>query len=168
MRSPLARRRSGATKGNAPLDLLLDEWIRAALCDHFGDLLVSEEIAENFDLPCGEMFHLIYSVLPSSRFFASIVSTEVSTTMLAKKVGKSRRAPPAKPSAQKKRRGPAPTGKGTQVVVRLQPRELERVDAYVATQADEPSRAEALRRMAGFEPAPVKRSGRRAYVRPRE
>ena len=65
---------------------------------------------------------------------------------------------------KKPRRGPAPTGKGTQVQVRLQPHELEKVDAYVAAEPDEPSRAEALRRMAGFEPAPVKRGGRRAYV----
>ena len=62
------------------------------------------------------------------------------------------------------RRGPAPTGKGTQVQVRLQPHELEKVDAYVSKQGVELSRAEALRRMAGFEPAPVKRGGRRAYV----
>jgi len=61
--------------------------------------------------------------------------------------------------------GPAPTGKGTQVVVRLQPDDLARVDAYVATQEDKPSRPEALRRMAGLEPAPLKRNGRRAYVR---
>jgi hypothetical protein len=47
----------------------------------------------------------------------------------------------------------------------LQPHELEKVDAYVAAEPDEPSRAEALRRMSGFEPAPVKRGGRRAYVR---
>jgi len=79
--------------------------------------------------------------------------------MLARKVEKARRAPP------KKKRGPPPTGKGTQVVVRLQPRELDRIDAYVAAEPDAPSRAEALRRMAGFEPAPVKRGGSRAYVR---
>jgi hypothetical protein len=68
----------------------------------------------------------------------------------------------------KKKRGPPPTGQGTQVQVRLQPHELERVDAYVARASDAPSRAEALRRMAGFEPAPVRRSGRRAYVRKAE
>jgi hypothetical protein len=83
--------------------------------------------------------------------------------MLAKKA-----KPVRRPSVRKKRRGPAPTGKGTQVVVRLQPHELGRVDAYVAAEPDEPSRAEALRRMAGFKAAPVKRGGSRAYVRREE
>jgi hypothetical protein len=68
----------------------------------------------------------------------------------------------------KKKRGPPPTGKGAQVQVRLQPHELEKVDARAAREPDKPSRAEMLRRMAGFEPAPVKRGGRRAYVRKTE
>ena len=50
--------------------------------------------------------------------------------------------------AQKaKKRGPAPTGKGHQVVVRLQPDMLEAVDTYVAGQGDDPSRPEAIRRI---------------------
>jgi hypothetical protein len=34
----------------------------------------------------------------------------------------------------KKRRGPAPTGKGTLVGVRLQPAQLEALDAWIAKQ----------------------------------
>jgi hypothetical protein len=55
----------------------------------------------------------------------------------------------AKPLA-KKRRGPAPTGKGTLIGVRLQPRDLDRLDAWAAQQDDTPSRPEALRRLAGI------------------
>jgi hypothetical protein len=47
----------------------------------------------------------------------------------------------------KKKRGPAPTGKGTQVVVRLQPDPLAALDAWVAKQKDKPTRAEAIRRL---------------------
>ena len=47
----------------------------------------------------------------------------------------------------KKRRGPAPTGKGTQVVVRMQPSALEAVDSWISQQADELSRPEAIRRL---------------------
>jgi hypothetical protein len=46
-----------------------------------------------------------------------------------------------------KRRGPAPTGKGTQVVVRLQPDPLATLDAWVVKQKDNPTRAEAIRRL---------------------
>jgi len=47
----------------------------------------------------------------------------------------------------KKRRGPAPTGKGQQVVVRLQPDDLDLLDLWI--QATEPglNRPEALRRI---------------------
>jgi hypothetical protein len=69
-----------------------------------------------------------------------------------------------KTTRAKTRHGPLPTGKGTQVVVRLQPDDLALVDAYAATQDDKPSRPESLRRMAGLAPAPLKRNGRRAYV----
>jgi hypothetical protein len=65
--------------------------------------------------------------------------------------------------SRRKKPGPKPIGHGVQVQVRLRPHELARVEAYAATQEDKPNRAEALRRMAGFEPAPVKRGGRRAY-----
>jgi hypothetical protein len=47
----------------------------------------------------------------------------------------------------KKKRGPAPTGKGVQVVVRLQPDPLAALDAWVAKQKGEPTRAEAIRRL---------------------
>ena len=46
-----------------------------------------------------------------------------------------------------KRRGPAPTGKGTPILTRLQPDLLEKLDAYVARQADEISRPEGIRRL---------------------
>ena len=47
----------------------------------------------------------------------------------------------------KKKRGPAPTGKGEQVVVRWQPDPLAALDAWVAKQKDKPTRAEAIRRL---------------------
>ena len=47
----------------------------------------------------------------------------------------------------KKKRGPAPTGKGVQVVVRLQPAPLTALDAWAAKQDDQPTRAEAIRRL---------------------
>ena len=47
----------------------------------------------------------------------------------------------------KKRRGPAPTGKGVQVVVRLQPDPLRALDGWAAKQNDYPTRAEAIRRL---------------------
>jgi hypothetical protein len=46
----------------------------------------------------------------------------------------------------KKRRGPAPTGKGVQVVVRLQPDLLTELDAMIAAQPKRrPTRAHAIR-----------------------
>lgn len=50
-------------------------------------------------------------------------------------------------SVPKKRRGPAPTGQGTQVQVRLQPNQLEKVDAWRDRQDDKPTRPEAIRRL---------------------
>lgn len=47
----------------------------------------------------------------------------------------------------RKRRGPAPTGKGHQVVVRLQPDQLAALDTWIAGQPDRPSRPEAVRRL---------------------
>jgi hypothetical protein len=47
----------------------------------------------------------------------------------------------------KKKRGPAPTGKGVQVVVRLQPDPLAALDAWVTKQKEKPTRAEAIRRL---------------------
>jgi|ERR1700722_7283058 len=47
----------------------------------------------------------------------------------------------------KKRRGPPLTGKGVQVVVRLQPDPLSALDKWAAKQSDQPTRAEAIRRL---------------------
>lgn len=47
----------------------------------------------------------------------------------------------------KKRRGPAPTGIGVQVVVRMQPDPLAALDKWAARQGDQPTRAEAIRRL---------------------
>jgi len=47
----------------------------------------------------------------------------------------------------RKRRGPAPTGKGTPVQVRLQDEMLVLVDRYAASNPDAPSRPEAIRRI---------------------
>jgi hypothetical protein len=46
-----------------------------------------------------------------------------------------------------KRRGPAPTGKGVQVVVRLQPDPLSALDKWALKQGDQPTRPEAIRRL---------------------
>ena len=46
-----------------------------------------------------------------------------------------------------KKRGPAPTGKGTPVQVRLQPNDLVAVDDWRRKQVDLPSRPEAIRRL---------------------
>jgi hypothetical protein len=47
----------------------------------------------------------------------------------------------------KKRRGPAPTGKGTPIQVRLQPSQLTALDAWIAKQAAPLTRPEAIRAM---------------------
>jgi hypothetical protein len=47
----------------------------------------------------------------------------------------------------KKRRGPAPTGKGTLVGVRLQPSHLVALDAWIADQDTPVTRPEAIRAM---------------------
>ena len=47
----------------------------------------------------------------------------------------------------KKRRGPAPTGKGTLVGVRLQPLQLKGLDAWIAQQTTPLTRPEAIRAM---------------------
>lgn len=44
-----------------------------------------------------------------------------------------------------RKRGPAPTGVGTPVLVRLQPDQLEALDAWIAAQSPQPSRPEAIR-----------------------
>jgi hypothetical protein len=46
------------------------------------------------------------------------------------------------------RPGPAPTGKGLLIGVRLQPQQLAKLDAWIAAQSNpKPSRPEALRRL---------------------
>jgi hypothetical protein len=47
----------------------------------------------------------------------------------------------------KKRRGPAPTGKGVPVVVRLQPPQLSALDAWIGNQHAPMTRPEAIRAM---------------------
>ncbi|MGY4333294.1 hypothetical protein ACVWWG_007711 [Bradyrhizobium sp. LB7.2] len=47
----------------------------------------------------------------------------------------------------KKKRGPAPTGKGVPVMVRLQPDDLAAVDDWIAKQDDALTRPEAIRRL---------------------
>lgn len=47
----------------------------------------------------------------------------------------------------KKRRGPAPTGKGTLIGVRLQPSQLAALDAWIAKQDKSVTRPEAIRAM---------------------
>ena len=47
----------------------------------------------------------------------------------------------------KKRRGPAPTGIGTMIGVRLQPNQLAAVDAWIADQPEPVTRPEAIRRL---------------------
>lgn len=46
-----------------------------------------------------------------------------------------------------KKRGPAPSGKGALVGVRLQPDDLAAVDDWGAEQSDHPTRPEAIRRL---------------------
>ena len=47
----------------------------------------------------------------------------------------------------RKRRGPAPTGKGTLIGVRAQPDMLRSIDAWIARQSEPLSRPEAIRRL---------------------
>jgi len=47
----------------------------------------------------------------------------------------------------KKKRGPAPTGKGVQIGGRWHPEELSAIDDWRRTQGDLPSRSEAIRRL---------------------
>jgi hypothetical protein len=71
----------------------------------------------------------------------------------------------------KKKRGPAPTGIGVQVVVRMQPNPLSALDRWAAKQSDQPTRAEAIRRLVELGltvkmPAtPVSKPGRRLRAR---
>jgi hypothetical protein len=63
--------------------------------------------------------------------------------------------------APKKKRGPAPTGKGTPTNVLLQPAELKAIDEWAAQQDGKPaSRPEAIRRMIEQVLSASKRKGR--------
>jgi hypothetical protein len=48
---------------------------------------------------------------------------------------------------RKKKRGAPATGKGTPIGLRLEPATLARVDRWAASQQDDPSRPEAIRRL---------------------
>jgi hypothetical protein len=60
-----------------------------------------------------------------------------------------------------KKRGPPPTGKGTPIGLRLQPGTLARVDRWAASQKDDPSRPEAIRRLVELGLASTQRAGAR-------
>ena len=49
--------------------------------------------------------------------------------------------------SRKKKRGPAPTGKGEPILVRLQPDQLSALDDWIAGHDSAPSRPEAIRRL---------------------
>ncbi|HXL09210.1 MAG TPA: hypothetical protein VN966_03225 [Candidatus Bathyarchaeia archaeon] len=53
----------------------------------------------------------------------------------------------AKKTVQPKKRGPAPTGKGTPIQVRLQPSQLKALDAWIDKQDVPLTRPEAIRAM---------------------
>jgi hypothetical protein len=48
-----------------------------------------------------------------------------------------------------KKRGPPATGKGTPIMVRIQPKALAALDGWIERQDDAPSRPEAIRRILG-------------------
>jgi hypothetical protein len=52
-----------------------------------------------------------------------------------------------KSSVPKKRRGPAPTGQGIQIQVRIQPEKLAQLDRWIVDQKEKLSRPEAIRRI---------------------
>jgi len=70
------------------------------------------------------------------------------------------------PKKLKKKRGPPPTGKGTQIGMRWQDALLEAIDAWRAAQEDEPPRPEAIRRLVeqalAAAPAPRRTKGKSA------
>jgi hypothetical protein len=51
------------------------------------------------------------------------------------------------PRKLKKKRGPAPTGKGLQIGARWQPSMVAAIDAWREAQEDRPERGEAIRRL---------------------
>src|SRR5262249_28901721 len=53
-------------------------------------------------------------------------------------------------TTRKKKRRPPPAGEGTLIGLRLEPAALARVDRWAASQQDDPSRAEAVRRLLEF------------------
>jgi hypothetical protein len=55
-----------------------------------------------------------------------------------------------KPDRAPRRRGPPPTGVGLLIGVRIQPDDLQLLDAWRGDQPDEPGRPEAIRRLVEF------------------
>jgi hypothetical protein len=77
---------------------------------------------------------------------------------------------------RKKKRGPAPTGKGELIGVRIQPKELSELDGWIKRQDGKPSRPEAIRRLmqqalttaASHEPTSRATAGKAAELAARE
>jgi hypothetical protein len=64
-------------------------------------------------------------------------------------------------TVRKKKRAAPPAGKGTLIGLRLEPATLARVDRWAASQQDDPSRAEAIRRLVELALAIGQRAGAR-------
>ena len=64
-------------------------------------------------------------------------------------------------TVRKKKRAAPPAGKGTLIGLRLEPATLARVDPWAASQQDDPSRAEAIRRLVELALAIGQRAGAR-------
>ena len=64
-------------------------------------------------------------------------------------------------TARKKKQAAPPAGKGTRIGLRLEPATLARVDRWAASQQDDPSRAEAIRRLVELALAIGQRAGAR-------
>ena len=78
-------------------------------------------------------------VSTDTRICANIVSMAKQETMLAQK----------NMLAQKKKRGPAPTGINPMIGVRMPPDELARLDAFIADQSESMNRPTAIRKILG-------------------
>ena len=64
-------------------------------------------------------------------------------------------------TVRKKKRARRPTGKGTPIGLRLEPATLARVDRWAASQQDDPSRPEAIRRLVELGLGIAQRAGAR-------
>jgi hypothetical protein len=70
-----------------------------------------------------------------------------------------------------KKRGPPATGKGTPIMVRVQPADLVRLDVWIAQQDEQPSRPEAIRRLVELGLAhaqPARPRGQKAHAKASE